>query len=155
MLILRKSLKIFGIKMKENVIQNNEALDPIRSLRGNGERILLVEDQEDICKVICKALTIYGYDVTTAFEGNQAIAACAHAKEEFHLLFSDVVLPGFDGIQLAHHLLSTKPGLKVLLTSGFTDQIHVIRERNYPFIQKPYSVEELLTAIRSLLDKTS
>ncbi len=73
---------------------------------------------------------------------------------DIDLLFSDVVLPGKNGIQLAEELTSMKPRLKVLLSSGYTGPrsgIDTIADKNHLFLQKPYSMTELLRSVHAAL----
>lgn len=77
-------------------------------------------------------------------------------KENFHLIFSDVVLKDKSGLQLVEDIFSKKPGLKVLLTSGYTDQKSqwaIIKEKGYRFIQKPYALIDLLRTLREILEQ--
>ena len=72
----------------------------------------------------------------------------------FDLVFSDVVLSGKSGVQLAEEIGSLSPSTSVLLTSGYTDersQLAEIRRRNIPFLQKPYALGDLLLAVGEAL----
>ena len=75
-------------------------------------------------------------------------------KEEFQLIFTDVVLPRKNGVELVQELQHQKPELLALLTSGYIDQKsqwHIIQKKGYPFLEKPYDVMTLLTAIKKAL----
>jgi DNA-binding NtrC family response regulator len=76
-------------------------------------------------------------------------------KGEFHLLLTDVFLPHLGGLELLDQLLSRKPQLRVLLTSGYTDdksQWLIIRERGFRFIPKPYALAHLLRAVSEAME---
>jgi two-component system cell cycle sensor histidine kinase/response regulator CckA len=126
--------------------------------RGNGERILLIEDEANIRRFAEKALTRSGYAVITASDKNDALEAFEKEGGNFDLIFSDVVLPSTNGVTLIEHFLSIKPDLKVLLSSGYIDQKsqwETIRKKGIPFLQKPYAFEILLKTIKDILSKSN
>jgi two-component system cell cycle sensor histidine kinase/response regulator CckA len=121
---------------------------------GKGERILLIEDEEGVSALVERTLTNNGYAVFPAFDSEEAMEIFEREGGNFHLVFSDVVLPGESGIQLVERLLEKKPGLPVLISSGYTDQKSqwpAIREKGYQFLEKPYELPDLLRAIRTAL----
>jgi PAS domain S-box-containing protein len=121
---------------------------------GAGERILLVEDEEVVRRFAVRALQQRGYDVLEAGTAEEAFEMFEKESGDFELVFSDVVLPGKSGVQLVDELLARKPALTILLASGYADQKSqwpVIRERGFRFLQKPYSVNDLLMTIRDVL----
>ncbi|MFA5801440.1 MAG: response regulator [Thermoleophilia bacterium] len=124
-------------------------------LRGHGEKILLVEDDEAVRKLTEKLLEKNGYVVVGAGDASAAFDVFAREKGEFELIFSDVALPGENGVKLVEHLHSYKPGLPVLLVSGYTDVIadwRFVQEKGYRFMQKPYVLPNLLLTLRELLE---
>ncbi len=123
-------------------------------LDGKGRRILLVEDDDDLRDFAQKALSGYGYVVFVAGNAKEALEIFERENGNFHLVFTDVVLPDKSGLQLIEDLRSIKPSLCVLLSSGYTDkksQWPVIRDRGFEFLQKPYTMFDLLKAVKSLL----
>ncbi len=123
----------------------------MEELKGNGERILLVEDEEPIRIVTQKLLSSNGYVVFSAESAEKALSIFKRKKGDFHLVLSDVVLPKKSGVELAGQLLALKPKLNILLSSGYADeksQWSIIREKGYPFIQKPYTSKKLLHSIK-------
>jgi len=122
--------------------------------RGSGERILMVEDEKNIRKVFAGALRESGYVVFEAASAGEALDIFEREKEEFHLVFSDTILPDTTGPQLVEQFLSRQPELPILLSSGYTDpqlQWSVTHEREFSFLQKPYNVTQLLRAIREAM----
>ncbi len=122
--------------------------------RGNGERILLVEDEEVLREFGATVLEENGYLVLTAESVEEALTIFEREGGDFDLIFSDVVLADQDGIKLVNKLTSLKPGLKVLMSSGYTDEKSkwsVIQERGYPFLQKPYMIADLLKTVSSII----
>ena len=101
-----------------------------------------------------KVLLKNGYNVYTAKNFVEAKNIFKEEQGNFHLLFSDVVLPNGKGVQLADDCLSENPELNVLLSSGYTDrksQWRIIKEKGYKFLAKPYSLDELLLNIKEVL----
>ncbi|MHC4600297.1 MAG: ATP-binding protein, partial [Planctomycetota bacterium] len=123
----------------------------LEKILGRGERILLVEDQAGVREFACTALAENGYEVTAATSAEEAIAAFAANGGRFDLVFSDVVLPGLDGLELAERLTSIKPGIPILLNSGYTgDKVDPgeIQAAGHHFLRKPYTLTDLLRAIK-------
>jgi PAS domain S-box-containing protein len=123
---------------------------PSYGVRGKGERILLVEDEAGVRDFAGLALRSSGYHVTEAESAEEALELFTKKQGRFGLVFSDVVLAGKSGVQLAEEIGSLSPSTPVLLTSGYTDdrsQLAEIRKRDLPFLQKPYALVDLLAAI--------
>jgi signal transduction histidine kinase/CheY-like chemotaxis protein len=125
-------------------------------LQGKGERILLVEDENSVREYTEKALTKSGYQVVTATNAEEAMAAFEREKTAFDLVFSDVVLPDRSGIELVENLKTRNGNLAILLNSGYTDhksQWPIIVQKGFRYLQKPYSLNDLLKAMREVLKK--
>ncbi|MBI5870373.1 MAG: DUF3365 domain-containing protein [Actinobacteria bacterium] len=129
---------------------------PPAQLTGRGEKILLVEDEDTVRKLAERILVKAGYAVTTAASAEEALSLFDEARGDFDLVFSDVVLPQENGIMLVDRLLKKKAGLRVLLASGYSEieWQENIHEREYPFLQKPYSREIILKKIWELLNES-
>jgi signal transduction histidine kinase/CheY-like chemotaxis protein len=120
-------------------------------LRGNGERLLLVEDDELIRTATQRLLSETGYTVLSAGSAEEALAIFQREDGDFQLVICDVVLPDKSGVELADQLLALQPELRVILSSGYTDEklrMSAVEEKGYPFLQKPYSTEKLLRSIK-------
>ena len=146
--------KIYLPAADEKPIEKEKYQVSIAELKGNGERILLVEDEMDVRKYVTKILKENGYTLFTAANAKEAIDIFNSEGGKFYLLFTDVVLPGKSGVELATYLLSLKPELKVLFASGYLDQksqYDIIHEKEFPFIRKPYTLSDLLKAIKKIL----
>ena len=130
----------------------------LEGLKGSGERILLVEDEEGVRELATIVLGENGYVVYDAANAEEALDIFDKEAGNFDLIFSDVVLPDKGGLQLVDQLLSQKPDLRVLMSSGYTDQKSqwpIIRERGFRFLQKPYALTDLLQAIREAIGQDS
>jgi PAS domain S-box-containing protein len=122
-------------------------------LRGS-ETILLVEDQEEVRSVARDILQRHGYVVLEAARPSQAIAI-GQSSRAIDLLLTDLVLPDMSGRLLAAQLRNARPTIKVVYTSGYTDDRTVLRDvadAGFPFVQKPFTAAALLSKIREVLD---
>ncbi len=121
--------------------------------RGN-ETILLVEDDAIVRDTTMKALKRLGYTVLHASNGNEAIGLAGQHRGRIHLLLTDVVMPGMNGRQLAERLVSIYPGMQILYSSGYTENMiahHGVIEEGLSFIGKPYTPQVLAMKIREVL----
>jgi PAS domain S-box-containing protein len=115
-------------------------------------RILLVEDEPGLRDIARRVLARAGFDVTAAAGPDEAILEAESTTEPFDLLLSDVVMPGMRGPELAIRLRSRQPGLRVLLASGYAEEIvEGGRDDSQPFLAKPFSAESLLAAVDAAL----
>jgi PAS domain S-box-containing protein len=121
---------------------------------GGAETILLVEDDELVRRYAQAQLAALGYRVLHAEDGQQALLLL-QGSEPVDLLFTDVVMPGMSGRELAQQALAQRPRLRVLYTSGYTEDAIVREGRFEPGVRllaKPYRRDELARSIRGLLD---
>lgn len=124
------------------------------SLAGT-ETILLVEDQEEVRRVAAQILTRHGYGVIQASGPREALRMAATPGTRFHLLLTDVVMPELSGPELARQMKVLRPDLRVLYTSGYTDDAigrHGVLERDIAFAPKPFTPHALLQKVRDVLD---
>jgi two-component system cell cycle sensor histidine kinase/response regulator CckA len=120
------------------------------------ETILVAEDEDTIRELMHDMLSIAGYKVITAANGGEALLACRNFKDKIHLLVTDVVMPHMSGRELAQSLEELRPGLKILYTSGYTDDAivhHGFLDEGTPFLQKPFDMDALTRKVREVLDK--
>jgi CheY-like chemotaxis protein len=123
------------------------------SLQGN-ETILVVEDDGLVREMACKILIRNSYHVLEAADGREALAVCREYGEKIHLLLTDVIMPEMSGPKLVDRLNTLHPGMKVIYMSGHTEDArlkHGISEGDVEFIQKPFSINELLKKVREVL----
>jgi signal transduction histidine kinase/DNA-binding response OmpR family regulator len=119
------------------------------------ETILLVEDEEALLKVSERILKAAGYTVLSAANGNEALLTCARHTGDLHCLLTDVVMPRMGGGKLAEALLETRPTLKVLYMSGYTDDTiihHGVLDAGTHFLGKPFTATDLTQKVREVLD---
>ena len=122
--------------------------------RTHDKRILLVEDDEGWRKLVVQILGSAGYEPVAVASAEEALELFKQQKGSFALLFSDILLPGKNGIELADSLREIKPGLPVLLYSGYQDQRerwHHFAFKKYHFLKKPSSMTGMLAAVQEAL----
>ena len=124
--------------------------------RGRGERILLLEDDACIRLTVDQLLRNQGYEVEVVANVADAIQRFTQDGGRFDVFFTDVVLPDGNGFEVAARFRTSRPGLAVLLSSGYTDDRARWGESKalgFRFIQKPYAARALLQTMRRLLDE--
>jgi PAS domain S-box-containing protein len=125
--------------------------------RGRGERILLVEDDPAALIVTSRNLVQQGYAVRSTTTCAEARALFRRSGGAFDMLLGDVVLPDGSGVDLTCELLTLKPALKIILTSGYADdkaRWHEITEQGWAFLQKPYPFDELFRLMNRCFSDT-
>jgi PAS domain S-box-containing protein len=127
----------------------------LRNYQGNGETILIVEDEETVRRLAARIFNSNGYVTAEAGSAEEALDIFERENGNFDLLLSDVVLPGKTGVQLADEILARKRDLKVLLTSGYLDdrsQWSIVCDKGLKFLNKPFTVLDLLQAAKEALE---
>jgi CheY-like chemotaxis protein len=120
------------------------------------ETVLVVEDDEGVRKFTCAALRRLGYQVLEAVNAGEALLACERRRQPISLLVTDVVMPHMSGPQLAVRLQGIQPTMRVLYTSGFTDDAvvrHGLLDQSMAFLQKPFAASALGRKVRDVLDR--
>jgi PAS domain S-box-containing protein len=120
---------------------------------GHGTRVLLVEDNLEVGSFATQALQELDYSTQWVTDAEQALAALRAAETPFEIVFSDVVMPGMNGIDLGHAIRRDWPTLPVVLASGYS---HVIAEQGthgFELLRKPYSVEDLSRILRRAVER--
>ena len=124
-------------------------------MRGFGEHVLVVEDNELLLIHVTQLITNLGYRVSAAPNADTALAILAK-EEPIELLFTDVVLPGeINGPKLAKLAQAQRPGLKVLFTSGYTEDAifhHGRLDQGVQLLSKPYRRNELASKLRQVIE---
>ena len=106
-------------------------------------------------KVICLVLAKHGYHVLQAPDGQRALRLCERYPASIDLLVTDLVMLEMSGRQLAERLAATRPHVRTLYLSGYTDDTvarQSIHEAQKSFLQKPFSPETLARKVREVLD---
>ena len=123
---------------------------------GGSETILVVEDEMVLREMARAFLTDCGYKILEAGSGREALQVWWEHRSEIDLLLTDMKMPeGVSGMELAEKMLAEQPGLRVIFTSGYSDDIvspEVLERTNARFLPKPYSHNDLTQIVRESLD---
>jgi signal transduction histidine kinase len=118
-------------------------------------RILLVEDEEDLRRVLGRVLARCGYTVVDAADAESALEIASRDPAPIHLVVSDVVMPRMSGLELFERLAALRPDARVLLISGHLDHPS-LRAReipaHIPLLHKPFDADALIESVRKVLD---
>ena len=115
-----------------------------------GLKVLLVEDNEQVRQFAAQLLADLQCKVETAESGTEGLAKAMAG--DWDLVFSDVVMPGLTGVQMAMEIEEQRPGLPVLLATGFSDELLGENSRRFAVVRKPYDVTALANAISVVLE---
>ena len=138
-----------------------EAVRPVKddqatALPTGTETVLVTEDEEILRNLCVRILERQGYKVLQARNGTEGVALAQGYGDRIDLLMTDVVMPGMNGAELARQLVLHYPKMKVLFTSGYTDDAispHGVLDADVSFIGKPYTPLALARKVRKVLDK--
>ena len=118
--------------------------------------VLVVEDEPMMRKLMSRLLKKAGYDVIEAGHGGEALLLCEQHEGKIDLLLTDIVMPQMGGHQLAERLSSIRPEVRVMYTSGYTDDA-ILQHGDFPegtaFIQKPFTRRDFLAKVREVLEE--
>ncbi len=124
--------------------------------RGNGETILVVDDEISILSITSQTLQAFGYNVITASDGADALAVYVQHKNQIAIVLTDMMMPIMDGAATVQALSRINPTVKIIAASGLTANEGAVKESSgviKHFLTKPYTAKTLLTAIRAILDE--
>jgi len=138
----------------EQSVQKAEPTEPVELITQGCETILLAEDSESLREMAREYLESVGYTVLEADSGSEALQKAKDFDGTIHLLLTDVVMPEMSGPELARQLASLRPEIRVIFTSGYTDDSIArqgVLDPAVAFIQKPYRPKALARKIREVL----
>jgi hypothetical protein len=121
--------------------------------RGNGEAILLVEDEESMRAMAARILSRNGYLVREAADGAAALRLAGDPAERVDLLVTDLVMPGMLGNEVIDRVRALRPGLPALLITGSAQQVPAVTVPGLDIVQKPFTEAVLLARVRRALDR--
>ena len=150
------TFKIYLPRMPKDADKRRSVERPAVSIVGT-ETVLIAEDDDGVRTFARRLLEAVGYTVLAAAHGGEALRVAQEHPGEIHLLLTDMVMPGISGPQLADELRATRPALRVLFLSGYTDATVQRAGRVDPaahFLQKPFSTQALGLKVREVLDAT-
>jgi PAS domain S-box-containing protein len=122
--------------------------EPEALAEGHGTCVLVVEDNIDVGAFAQQALSELGYSTVWATDGAKALAEIERIPFRFEVVFSDVMMPGMNGVELAGEIRRRRPDLPVVLTSGYSDVLAAEGTHGFDLLPKPYSVADLSRVLR-------
>ncbi|WP_342167389.1 PAS domain S-box protein [Methylobacterium sp. SD21] len=125
-----------------------EAHEPADLAEGHGTCVLLVEDNHEVGAFAAQALEELGYSTVWAVDAEKALNEFERIPYRFEVVFSDVVMPGMNGVDLARELRRRRPDLPVVLTSGYSEVLAEQGTHGFELLRKPYSVADLSHILR-------
>jgi two-component system, OmpR family, response regulator len=121
----------------------------------SGHRVLVVDDEPNIVEVVTMALRFQGFEVATAASGREALAAVTSFKP--HLMVLDVMLPDMEGFEVASRLGAQRAGVPIIFLTArdaTEDKVRGLTGGGDDYMTKPFSLEELVARIRTILRRT-
>lgn len=149
------TFKIYLPQTKEKAIQEAAPKLP-GDLPGGSETIFIVDDEIHIVSMLNQILSKIGYKVLSATNSSQAITLSKEYQQTIDIVLSDIIMPDMNGIELLSILRESRPQLKAIFMSGYTNSMAVESvgmDANTVFLQKPFTFEDLAKKIRASLDK--
>jgi len=121
------------------------------------ETVLLVEDEDAVRGLLRRFMDAKGYRVLEASDGEEALKVVDEESGQIDLLFTDLVMPGMGGFELAHRLEAKLPEVKILFMSGYSEGADAFFKSGLvsdarSFLQKPFSTDLLAQRLREVLD---
>ena len=148
------TFKVYWPVSEDQTSKGQDQSIELKSISGT-ENILLVEDDKAVREFAESALSVNGYQVQSARDGQHAIELLSNEAISPKLLITDLIMPRMNGRELAEKVLKKFPNCRILYASGYTDN-HIVHEgsleQGINFIQKPYSIAQLTQKVRQVLD---
>jgi CheY-like chemotaxis protein len=139
---------VSGAPLKDN----DHAGLPDQPLFGT-ETILVVEDQPQVRQLACSILREFGYQILEASSGEEALCLAEAHVGPLHLILTDVIMPGMNGLELAARLKTIRP-TPTLFMSGYSDRTEATDDPGVAYIQKPFTRDTLVRTVREVLGRT-
>lgn len=137
----------------EHASANKTVATEFKTGSGEGEFVLLVEDEELVRRANTELLKLAGYRVVTAVDGEDALKVFQQHENEIELVVLDVVMPKLSGKEVGDKIANVRPELPILYTSGYSIDSSLIADANIQLLQKPFRTNDLLGKIRQMLNR--
>ncbi len=119
-------------------------------------KILVVDDEEPVRRMMEKMLLQCGYSILHAGSGDEALLVCEQSGGALHLVVTDITMPGMNGFDLAERIAERWPGIKILFISGLANDCGVRRKlSDRPILQKPFTHDDFTNKVHELLAVTT
>ncbi|PJG50106.1 hybrid sensor histidine kinase/response regulator [Bradyrhizobium forestalis] len=130
-------------RVPPDLLPQRQAPNTAPAVAGSGMSVLVVEDNIELANFAADGLTALGYSITLVDNATDALAELVMDADRFDLVFSDVVMPGMTGLDLAQAIRDRGIGVPVVLTTGYSQALSQDGAAGCDLVQKPYSIEEL------------
>jgi len=150
------TFKVYLPAMETSSEALKKQTQPISPLRGNGETVLVIDDEASILTITSQTLQAFGYRVLTATDGADAVAVFMEHKNEISIVLTDMMMPLMDGSGAIHALKRINPAVKIIATSGLNANNELANASGIGakhFLTKPYTAETLLKTMQAILDE--
>ena len=141
--------------ISQTAVSESTELGVKKEIKGGTETILVVEDEEQLMKILTLYLETSGYTLITARDGMEALETYKTYKDRIKLVLTDLGLPKLSGVELITKLKHLDSKVKIIMASGFLDpdaRSEMFKLGVKEFVQKPYTANEILIKIREILD---
>ncbi len=128
----------------------------ISEIPRGSEHILLVDDEPAVLKIVGRMLERYGYRVSSATSGTEALSIFHNDPDSFDIVVTDMTMPDVTGEILAKEIMAIKPGMSVILCTGFSDSMDEQKAKEIgikSFVMKPIAKNEFVKTVRAVLDQ--
>ena len=122
---------------------------------GNGELILIIDDEAAVREITKETLQAHGYDTITASDGAEGVAVFAENKKKIKAVITDIMMPVMDGTAVIHAIKRIRPDVKIISASGLTSEGQGSTQSDTnvkAFLAKPYTAEKLLKVLAEVLE---
>jgi PAS domain S-box-containing protein len=143
--------------LEDSIKRKKEQNDPVSLPRGNGELLLVVDDEASILAITSQTLQAYGYKVLKATDGADAVAVFAQHKADIAVVLTDMMMPVMDGPSTIYAILRIRPGTKIIAASGLNANDGVaaaVGAGVKHFLTKPYTAGTLLKTLRTVIEES-
>ncbi|MDD1521957.1 MULTISPECIES: hybrid sensor histidine kinase/response regulator [Bradyrhizobium] len=130
-------------RVPPDLLPQRQAPNTAPAVAGSGMSVLVVEDNIELANFAADGLTELGYSITLIDNATDALAELVVDADRFDVVFSDVVMPGMTGLDLAQAIRDRSIGVPVVLTTGYSQALSQEGVAGFDLVQKPYSIEEL------------
>jgi two-component system NtrC family sensor kinase len=137
-------------RVPAEALPRRQAPDTAPAEAGSGMSVLVVEDNIEVANFAADGLTELGYSVTLVDNATDALAELAVGADRFDVVFSDVVMPGMSGLDLAHAIRDRSIDVPIVLTSGYSHVLSQEGSFGFDLLQKPYAIDELSRALHKV-----
>ena len=144
----------FPVHKQKNISEHT----PVESIPMGKERILFIDDEEILVEMGKTMLERLGYEVTGCPNGNEALNLIHNDPERFDVIITDQTMPGMTGLDLARRILLMRPGVPIILCTGYSNLVDEIKAKSYgikAFAMKPVTKNDIAVIIRKVLDGKS